>query len=254
MVVRFRNYFSALLVLALLVGGPSVAAAQESRPNTTTIAGKIVELTNQARREKGLKELLTVTYLEQAARGHSKEMIELNYFSHVSPTPGRTDTKQRIHLARGWDTRFGENIYRTQGVSADELADRAVKAWLASPSHCANLMEPTFNSVGIGIFPSGDEFAITQLFSTQTIVIDKLVSKPASGGYEFVFKGRVREGSKEGAMFINNQFKSKFQADANGVFELKGVAPAGAQVSMSQKKPDNKYAQNLSFPADAEAP
>ena len=75
---------------------------------------------------------------------------------------------------------------------------------------------------------------------------------PGGQGYEPVMQGQVREGSREGALFINNTFKEAFNADGSGLFELHASGPAGSQLSVSQKKPgSNSYAQNLAFPIEA---
>jgi uncharacterized protein YkwD len=240
----------APLAVAAFPGSPPELAQSE----LAVVAERIVQLTNQTRAQGGLPPLQPVAYLSDAASGHSKEMMELNYFAHISPTPGRAQPKMRIQLARGWDTRIGENIYRAQGITADALADRAVSAWIKSPSHYKNLMDPTFNSIGVGVAPKGDEFAVTQNFSNQTIVVKALAATPEAGGYAMVFQGQVREGSREGALFINNVFKQTFTADAQGRFELRASVPAGAQVSISQKKPgSSSYSQNLMFPIEAAA-
>lgn len=243
--------FSAVLLAPLSVSADAPEVAQV-QADTGAIAARILQLTNEARQQNGLPPMESVAYLSAAATGHSKEMIDLNYFSHTSPTPGRTKTKDRIHLANGWDTRVAENIYRTKGVPAQALADRAMDAWIKSPSHYKNLMDPTLNSIGVGIVPAGDEFAVTQVFSQQTIVVDKLVSSPGAGGYEIVLQGHVREGTQEGALFINDAPKDTFTADGGGRFEVRGAGPAGSQVSVSQKKAGtNSYSQNLAFPIEA---
>lgn len=228
--------------------GPPLVAQSD----LAAAAARIVELTNQTRAEHGVGPLQAVVYLGDAATGHSKEMIELNYFSHTSPTPGRAQPKMRIQLANGWDTRIGENIYRSQGIPINQLADRAMSAWLKSPSHLKNLVDPTFNSIGVGIVPKGDEFAITQNFSRQTIIVKSMKTTSGGPGYELVMQGQVREGSKEGALFLNNAFKETFTADNSGVFVIRASGPAGSQLSVSQKKPgSNSYAQNLAFPIEA---
>ena len=244
--------FTPLTVGADIGPAPGDSGAVVAQSDVASISARLVELTNQTRAKAGLTPLTPVNYLTNAATGHSQEMMALNYFSHTSPTPGRTQPKMRIQRANGWDTRVGENIYRAQGVPASVLADRAMAAWLKSPSHYKNLMDPSFNSVGIGIVPSGDQFTITQNFSRQTIVVKGVNSTPGSAGYELVFQGKIREGSPEGAVFVNDAFKETFTADANGVFTVRTSGPAGSQVSLSQKKPNSSsYAQNLTLPIEA---
>ncbi len=81
--------------------------------------------------------------LAMAAQSHSDDMVENGFFSHVSPdgsTPG-----DRIS-AQGYDwTYAGENL--ANGFSS---VDAMVDAWLDSPDHCKNLMNPNFEEFGIG--------------------------------------------------------------------------------------------------------
>lgn len=256
---RFWKHSLVALFCAVSALAPLSVGADESQESPllaqnelAAAAARIVDLTNETRAQNGVGPLQAVIYLGDAATGHSKEMLELNYFSHTSPTPGRTQPKMRIQLANGWDTRIGENIYRAQGIPLAQLADRAMSAWIKSPSHFKNLVDPTFNSIGVGIVPKGDEFAITQNFSKQTIVVKSMKTTPGGAGYELVMQGQVREGSKEGAVFVNDAFKETFTADGSGQFVIKATGPAGSQLSVSQKKPgSNSYAQNLAFPIEA---
>ena len=80
--------------------------------------------------------------LLKAAGDHSSDMAENNYFSHTS-LDGRTPPKRLI--AAGYDySTMGENIAAGQpGVEA------AVSAWLNSPDHCKNLMNPVFREVAV---------------------------------------------------------------------------------------------------------
>lgn len=260
---NWRRLSVAILTAIAFLAPLSVGAEPPATPAATTeqavtgdvllsVSARILEATNQTRAQHGVGPLQPVSYLAEAATGHSQEMMELGYFGHVSPTPGRAQPKMRIQLARGWDTRTGENIFKASGIPAAQLAERAMTAWINSPSHFKNLVEPTFNSIGIGIASRGDEWTITQNFSNQTIVVRHLKSEAAPGGYKMTLRGQVREGSDEGALFVNNVFQQTFTADADGVFILQATAPAGAQISVSQKKPGSKsYAQTLLFPIEA---
>jgi uncharacterized protein YkwD len=80
--------------------------------------------------------------LAQAAAGHSQDMATHNFFSHSS-FDGRT-LSQRIDAA-GYDwSSIGENIAAGQASVAS-----VVDGWVASPGHCANLMNPGFTQVGL---------------------------------------------------------------------------------------------------------
>ncbi|MFN7725064.1 MAG: CAP domain-containing protein [Rubrivivax sp.] len=80
--------------------------------------------------------------LTQAADGHARDMAASNYFSHTS-LDGRT-LAQRIN-ATGyvWST-AAENIAAGQRSVAT-----VVDGWMASDGHCANLMRPAHQHLGL---------------------------------------------------------------------------------------------------------
>ena len=79
--------------------------------------------------------------LAAAALAHSQDMAQRNYFSHS----GKGGAKVGERASRtGYDWQgIGENIATGQGSPA-----RAVAGWLASPSHCGNLMNAAFTQMG----------------------------------------------------------------------------------------------------------
>ncbi|MCD5994553.1 CAP domain-containing protein [Pseudomonas sp. CDFA 602] len=79
--------------------------------------------------------------LELAAQGHSQSMASENYFTHRGFDGDSPADRAR---AAGYGGRqIGENIAAGQGS-----AQKAMASWLASPGHCANLMNPLFTEVG----------------------------------------------------------------------------------------------------------
>ena len=80
--------------------------------------------------------------LVTAARGHSIDMAQHNYFSH-----GRADGKtlaQRVRAAGSSFSAVGENIAAGQPSVASVMA-----GWIDSPGHCQNLMNPRFRDIGV---------------------------------------------------------------------------------------------------------
>lgn len=80
--------------------------------------------------------------LTQAATAHSQDMAANNFFSHTgsggSTLAGRVDA-----AGYAWGS-LGENIAAGQG-SVQQVVD----GWIASPGHCANLLNPGFTEVGL---------------------------------------------------------------------------------------------------------
>jgi uncharacterized protein YkwD len=81
--------------------------------------------------------------LGAAAQGHSKAMAYGNYFAHQDPDGDMPADRARAAGFRG--RQIGENIAAGQGSPS-----KAMAGWLASPGHCANLMNPMFTQVGAG--------------------------------------------------------------------------------------------------------
>jgi uncharacterized protein YkwD len=79
--------------------------------------------------------------LGAAAQGHSKAMAYGNYFAHQDPDGDMPYDRARAAGYRG--RQIGENIAAGQGSPS-----KAMAGWLASPGHCANLMNPMFTQVG----------------------------------------------------------------------------------------------------------
>ncbi|WP_248795759.1 CAP domain-containing protein [Pseudomonas sp. MWU13-2105] len=79
--------------------------------------------------------------LASAAEGHSRNMANNNFFDHKD-RDGRMPG-DRAELA-GYNGRLiGENI-----AAGQDTVRKVVDGWLASPGHCANLMNPQFRELG----------------------------------------------------------------------------------------------------------
>ncbi len=100
--------------------------------------------------------------LAAAAQRHSNDMAQRDFFSHTGSDG--TDVADRV-TASGYDWwTVGENIAggydRVEAVNA---------AWLASPGHCASIMNPNFEEFGSAIAENPDsDYRIywTQVFGT----------------------------------------------------------------------------------------
>lgn len=78
-------------------------------------------------------------------------MVSSNYFDHISPT-GETPLdriRSSGYVPSGWGYELGENI----GLGTFGLATPAsiVTAWMDSPEHRANILDPDFRDSGVGV-------------------------------------------------------------------------------------------------------
>lgn len=84
--------------------------------------------------------------LAVAADGHSKDMVANNFFSHAS-ADGRSLSDRVSAASYAWSG-LGENI-----AAGQRGVDAVMDAWIASPGHCANLMNAGFTEVGLVCVP-----------------------------------------------------------------------------------------------------
>lgn len=93
--------------------------------------------------------LLMDPALQCAARLHSKDMADSSFFDHDSPSG--EDPWGRIDAAGFTGFAGGENIAAGRATATD-----TVEQWMASGGHCANIMNPDFQFIGVGYHPGGE--------------------------------------------------------------------------------------------------
>ena len=99
----------------------------------------LVSAINGIRIAHGLAPLTIDVRLERAARSHSRDMLARQYFAH-----GAFARRMRRFRVRG--PVVGENLaWHTGRLSAGA----AVRMWLASPGHRANMLRPGFRRIGV---------------------------------------------------------------------------------------------------------
>jgi uncharacterized protein YkwD len=161
----------ALVTLSLAssaVAGPGVAAA----PSARSVLSEI----NAIRGRHGLRALRPSRQLAAAADEHTLDMGRRGYFRHTS-LDGTPFWKrvQRFYPSvgyRAWSA--GENLlWATAGITAQE----AVRLWMGSPGHRANMLNRRWREIGIssrsfmaapGTFHGGDVTIITTDFGTRS--------------------------------------------------------------------------------------
>ena len=88
--------------------------------------------------------------LERVAQKHSEDMQAANVMSHITPTgaihyPAGFQLRDRINQERYHWQVIGENV-----AWNFPSAEAVVVAWLESPEHCVNILNPEFTEIGVG--------------------------------------------------------------------------------------------------------
>jgi uncharacterized protein YkwD len=104
---------------------------------------KGIEECNLWRLLVGLNACVLDPKLCAAARDHSKDMAEKNFFAHESPVPGKKSPWDRA--ANFGTTASGENIYA--GSASSHSANTG---WFYSPGHHKNMFSPGQVRIGLG--------------------------------------------------------------------------------------------------------
>ena len=107
----------------------------------------MLELVNKERAKAGLRPLKADSQETIVARAHSRDMFVRGYFAHVNPE-GKNPF-ERMKAAHLKFRTAGENLALAQTL---EIAHTNL---MNSPGHRANIMNPKFNRVGIGIQDGG---------------------------------------------------------------------------------------------------
>lgn len=115
----------------------------------TSVAGRVIALTNAQRAAAGVGPLSASGALTAAAAAHSKDQAVNNKMTHTGSN-GST-LGQRVSAAGfAWRT-IGENVAMGYGS-----ADSVMNGWMNSAGHRANILKADFTSIGVAVAYSAD--------------------------------------------------------------------------------------------------
>lgn len=156
--------YGVAAVLVKLIIAVVVTSVPLSRVLPSSITpSKLVELTNKARTQNGLKPLRVSVVLGTAADGKARDMLAKGYFAHISPTNV---------TPWYWFKRAGYSYsYAGENLAIDyTTAEGLMSAWLASPSHRKNILNSNYRDIGIavqtGAFRGSPTTVAVQFFGT----------------------------------------------------------------------------------------
>ncbi|KIC46469.1 allergen V5/Tpx-1 family protein [Ruegeria sp. ANG-S4] len=154
----------------------------------SAVEREMLALINQERTSRGLDPLQLETQLNDSSEDHSAWMLDTDRFSHTGA--GGSSATQRMQAA-GFDLegswRTGENIAWQSERGAPGISDDVAQLHenlMNSPGHRANILNPDFKYIGIGIetgdMQGYDAIMVTQNFAATSadVILDDGV--PAS--------------------------------------------------------------------------
>lgn len=161
---------SGLLTLALLLIGFQLLLnfLPKTFPRVLGYAANIspsdvIRLTNDRRLSGGLSPLSENSVLSSAALAKGNDMLAKGYWAHFAPDGTSPWT---FFQSFGYKYKYaGENLARDFSNPGS-----AVEAWMGSPSHRDNIMNPNYREIGIGVVEGNlngvDTTIIVQFFGT----------------------------------------------------------------------------------------
>jgi uncharacterized protein YkwD len=144
-------------------GGVKRAAAEDSCPgadlrpeqeNIEALRTATLCLINRERVIHGEQPLRPNAHLQQSAQAHTESMAFGDYFEHDGPA-GDTPLSRMIAAGYIYSSQIGYEIGENIGWGTVSLSTpRAiVAAWMASPGHRANILDPNFRDTAVGVSP-----------------------------------------------------------------------------------------------------
>lgn len=113
--------------------------------SSNPLINKVFDLVNEYRSEKNLQPLTLNLELSLAAEKHSEDMAINDFFSHEGSNGSKLSDRT---ITAGYESSYvGENI-----AAGYITAEEVVKAWIDSPEHHKNIVNPNYQEIGLGYY------------------------------------------------------------------------------------------------------
>ena len=173
---RFLALLSILVITIKVASISFVVLSPASISEATAISSEtIVSLANTARVENGLGQLTPNSLLSKAAQNKANDMLARQYFAHNTPD-GLTPWTFIKAVGYSYST-AGENL----AIDFTQ-AENVQTAWMNSPGHRANILNGSFQEIGIGIakgtYDNHETTIVVQMFGTPLNTPVALQEKP----------------------------------------------------------------------------
>ncbi len=117
-----------------------------SEINLTSEESELLSLINAERQKNNLPEFKIDEKLQNVARLKAEDLVQNNYFSHISPTYGTPFEMLKSNSIN----------YKTasENIAGNSSITDAVNSWLSSDSHKQNILSNDYNYTGIAVVDS----------------------------------------------------------------------------------------------------
>ena len=157
----------------------------------------LLDLTNEARKDAGLKPLRSSYQLGVSAQEYAEDLATQNFFSHQGKDGSTLSTRV---AATGYDfAAAGENI-----AAGQRTAKTVFDAWMRSDGHRKNILAADYTEVGFGLFDA--------------------TGSSDFGKYWVQNFGKPDSGSSQGGIYIPGSCGVQIADAAGGATRVAGVS------------------------------
>ena len=149
--------FRKIRIAGLVLVSPLLSLLALPASAQQTAAQQIFTLTNQDRAAQGLPPLAWSDPLANSAQAHAQWMVREPSLSH--DYPGEPALMERAKQAGAHFQVIAENI--ASGWSAEQIDN----AWMHSPSHRRNILDPKLNVLGVAVVRRGGQLYAVEDFA-----------------------------------------------------------------------------------------
>lgn len=196
--------FFLILLEAIVFLGPTLTRLNMSGGMAAVLPAVLASLTNEERESQNLSTLTVSPILNQAAEMKALDMANNSYFAHTSPQ-GKTPWFWLEQVDYEYQY-AGENLAINFSDSKD-----VTDAWMASPSHKANIVKGYYTEIGTGV-------AVGMFEGRETVFVAQVYANPLP---------------KKIDQFLSVQTEIKTEEIFNVVEKLKPVNVLGAEITIS---------------------
>jgi uncharacterized protein YkwD len=151
----FMRYLPVVFVAILLAGlGTVIPPAEAAGGGYASRCGggkiylhakekRLLTLHNNARRDHGLKPFCVSPALQRAARAHSEDMIQRDYFSHYTKGKNESACMRITNFGYQWS-------YCAENIGYNTTPDGVFRSWMRSPGHRRNILNGKLHEIGLG--------------------------------------------------------------------------------------------------------
>lgn len=183
---------------------------------------ELVELTNNDREIRGLYPLTVDTRLVKATQQKGEDMLEKDYWAHYGPNG---ESPWQFILQNDYNY-----IYAGENLAKDfSSAEPIHSAWMSSPSHRSNILNPNFKNIGISTVTGEFQGNVTTIVVVMFGSLEEEATSSSQDQQVSPFTPLLEEGNLEAPSITDPKEGDILDS---GDFDVRGEAKEGSTIKI----------------------